>query len=471
MTFPQSYVFDAQGAQCLYQHCPAEMAKGYQRELATIQEEFQQEDREGYAALVKRLRAWSWCHQIPQDHPEHTPLETLAKTGQRLRQEAKVLIVVGIGGSDLGTRTLYDLLCHPYRNHLIAAGQAQGPELYFTGDTFDPLRLQGLLDVLEQRGLLDGTYINIVSKSGTTAETALAAMILADRMGDDWMSRTIATTGFYEKSLLYRWQNQGPKQFFAMFPVPDGVGGRFSFASPVGLVPMAAVCEGDPLTWLQSAMAGYGEAHEAFLNHPVESNPAYQLAETLHVAETLCDKSTLVFYPYFDNANLGAWFVQLYAESVQERGSGLNVIPTTGPTGNHSLLNGIVNGPRDKLVLFLAPKAWGSALSVPQSAPLEGNLEVFRGLSLARAQEASLEGTYQDFVGREVPCSKLTFPGRDTRHVFGLMRLLMDAVAVKGRLQQLHIDAETSARKVGDEDTYIQTGVEGYKKRMRENLA
>ncbi len=471
MPIRDSFHVDLAGAGLLYKSVPGAWSEQLRASLMAIEQEFVEEDNEGYEKLVQRLRAWTWCHQTPVEHPDSASLESIADIANQVREKAKVFITIGIGGSDLGARTLHDLLNHPYHNDLVSAGEIDGPpEVYFTGDTFDPLRLRGLLDVLKLRGLLDKTIINIVSKSGTTAETALAAMVLADALGDDWMGQTVATTGLNDKSLLYQMQSSRQGEFMALLPVPDGVGGRFSFASPVGLLFLAVSASNDPLARLQDAMKGYGAAHQTFLTAPIEKNPAYRLAEFLHIAEWGCNKSCMVFYPYFDNVKLGDWFVQLYEESVQERGEGLNVISTTGPTGNHSLLNGVINGPRDKVVMFLTPKSFGEDITVPQNAPLQGSLSVFKGKTLQQAQVASMRGAYEDFVDKAVPSAIIEFPKRDTYEVFALMRVLMDMVAVKGRLQSLHIDPISVKRRVGDEETYIQTGVEGYKQKMRENI-
>lgn len=471
MPIMDGFVFDAAGARLLEEASPPNWLTQLDDALPALQEEFRREDEEGYAALVNRLRAWTWCHQVPRDHPDYVSLESLAELAGQIRAKYKVFITVGIGGSDLGARTLHDLLNHPYHNELAAAGKIQGiPEIHFTGDTFDPLRLRALLDMLRQRGLLQATCVNIVSKSGTTAETALAGMVLAEALGPEWMRRAVATTGKNDKSLLYRMEKKGPGNFMGLLPVPEGVGGRFSFASPVGALLLAVTAPRDPLATLREAYAGYAAAHEVFLTAPPAQNPAFQIARFLHQAEALAGKTSFVFYPYFDNRKLGDWFIQLYAESVQERGRGLNVLAATGPTGNHSLLNGVVNGPRDKVALFLTPRNFGDALQVPEDAPLEGGLEIFRGITFAEAQMASLRGTAQDFTSRAVPNATLYFPKRDAASVFALMRVLMDMVAVKGRLQSLHIDPLTGARRIEDEDTYIQTGVEGYKLRMRENI-
>lgn len=465
------FSLDLEGAASLYQATSPDWLNEIDRALVALQSGFIQEDQEGYDSLVNRLRAWTWCHQVPIHHPDYVSPERIAGIADEIRSKARVFVTVGIGGSDLGGRTLHDLLNHPYHNEMVISGQIQGiPEIYFTGDTFDPVRLTGLLDVLKRRNVIDRTYVNIVSKSGTTAETALAGMVLAGAMGDDWMSRTVATTGLNDHSMLFRMERSGKGKFMALLPVPDGVGGRFSYASPVGMLLLAVTADTDPLTRIKEAFRGFAAMHDAFLTVDTPRNHAFQLAKFLHVAEIYNDKSSFVLYPYFDNKKLGDWAVQLYSESVQERASGLDLLATTGPTGNHSLLNGVVNGPRNKVVLFLAPNTFDDPLAAPADAPLEGSLSIFQGVTFERAQIASLRGTMQDFRRRGVANALLTFPRRDTVSCVGLMRLLMDMVAVKGRLQSLHLNAITGERKISDEDTYTQSGVEGYKQAMRENI-
>jgi len=166
---------------------------------------------------------------------------------------------------------------------------------------------------------------------------------------------------------------------------------------------------------------------------------------------------------------LGDWVTQLYTESIQERGEGLNVIGTRGPTGNHSLLNGLIRGPRDKVVVFVQWQELEPDLRVPTSTGLTGELAELEGLPLARIQEASYRGTAAEFTANGIPNVTLVVPRRDERCLFQLMRILMDTVAVKGRLQLLHCTA-AGAPTWERELTYQQDGVEGYKQRMRDEL-
>jgi len=434
--------------------------------LAAIHSEFTSEQQAGYPTLERNLRAWTQSHTRTED------IEAVVALADRVRAAFRVLVVVGIGGSDLGARTLHDALDHPFHNQLTPEERGGAPEIYFTGDTFDPKRLVGLLDLLQARGLLEHTCVNVVSKSGKTGETIAAALVIRERMisagMQDWARHFVATTGFTSDSVLFEMNRATP--FFGMLPVPEGVGGRFSFASPVGLFPYAVTAATEaPRDRVTRALSGYEEAHRRFLlpwDHP--QNVAYRLARWWHLSEQYARRSDMIFCNYADDARLGDWFTQLYEESVQERGQGLNIIGTRGPTGNHSILNGILRGPHDKIVLFVRWNDLGAPVIIPTGSQIGGDLKFFEGLPMQAVQDASCQATMDDYLANGVPAASLTLGRRDGYHLFLLMRTLMDAVAVKGRLQNLAINDHGVADPAADL-TYRQDGVEGYKAGTRAN--
>ncbi len=436
--------------------------------LTDIHSQFAQERDMDYPALQKRLRAWTRSHLQTKD------IESVIELAQKIREKFKVFIVVGIGGSDLGGRTLHDTLDHPYHNQLSEERRKGAPEIYFTGDTFDPKRLLALLDILETTGKLDKTCVNIISKSGKTGETISAALVIKERLNragvKEWNRQIVATTGQNEQSVLFQMNKLTP--FFGMLPVPDGVGGRFSFASPVGLLPMAVTAvNSTPKERVEAALSGYAEAHERFLaSEDSSANIAFSLAKWWQLGEQFCAKTDLVFCNYADDARLGDWFVQLYEESLQERCGGLNVIGTRGPTGNHSILNGILRGPHDKLVLLLRWHDLGEDATIPIGSGVGGDLKYFEGLPLSAIQDASCLATCEDYLKNGVPTALLNVPKRDERNLFLLMRTLMDAVAVKGRLQNLALN-NAGETDPCNELTYLQDGVEGYKIGTRQKAA
>ncbi|MGC8666706.1 MAG: hypothetical protein ACP5VE_01135 [Chthonomonadales bacterium] len=434
--------------------------------LAAIHRDFAAEQQAGYETLERNLRAWT------QSHTRRDDIEAVVSLADRVRSAFRVLVVVGIGGSDLGARTLHDVLDHPFHNQLSPDQRRGAPELYFTGDTFDPKRLDALLELLEARRLLQHTCVNVVSKSGKTGETIAAALVIRERMIaagiKDWASHFVATTGYAPDSVLFEMNRATP--FFGILPVPEGVGGRFSFASPVGLFPYAVTAIREaPRDRVASALAGYAEAHRRFLlpaDH--RENGAFRLARWWHLAEQYSRKTDMVFCNYADDARLGDWFTQLYEESLQERGQGLNIIGTRGPTGNHSILNGILRGPHDKIVLFVRWSDLGSPLTIPTGSQIEGDLKFFEGLPMQAVQDASCRATMDDYLANGVPAAGITLARRDGYHLFLLMRTLMDAVAVKGRLQDLAVN-DRGIPDAASDLTYRQDGVEGYKARTRAN--
>lgn len=428
--------------------------------LQRIQVLFQEEASAPLSALECELRAWTRSHLQSEDIAEVTALAT------RAREEFSVLVTVGVGGSDLSARVFHDSLNHPYHNLLSLEERGGAPEVYFTGDTFDPRKLMGLLEMLKSRNLLQKTLFNVISKSGTTTETMATLMVIRYALGDvHWQQQVLATTGLTSDSVLFRMHEQSPFYGGTLLPVPDGVGGRFSAFSPVGLFFLAMTAgNGETLdTRIRSALEGVAQAHDDFkLPYEHEDNIAYQLARWIHLAEEVEGKGTIIFYNYADSSCLGEWFVQLYTESIQERGGGANVISAKGPTSNHSILNGIIAGPRDKVVLFIHWEELGPDLVLPKDSGVDSKLIEFEGMSMTHMQTASYRGTALDFRDNDVSNATLTLQKRDVKSACQLMRILMDTIAVKGRLQGLHLD-----NAGGNELTYLQDGVEGYKRNFR----
>ena len=432
-------------------------------DLQEIHAHFQDERSVSLVELESTLRAWTRSHLQDED------IANVGTLAARARTDFSVLVTIGIGGSDLSARVFHDSFNHPYHNLLSPEERGGAPEVYFTGDTFDPRKLIGLVEMLKARNLFQKTLFNVISKSGTTTETMATLMTIREVLGDvNWQQQVLATTGLTAESVLFRMHAQSPFYGGTLLPVPDGVGGRFSAFSPVGLFFLAMTAgKGEtPETRIRAAVNGVQQAHEDFFfDCEYQGKVAYQLAQWIHLAEKVEDKQTIVFYNYADNSCLGEWFVQLCTESIQERGAGPNVINAKGPTSNHSILNGIIAGPRDKIVLFIHWEDLGPDLVLPTDTEMDKKLTDIEGLSMTHMQTASYRGTALDFSENGVSNATLVLPKRDIQSVCRLMRTLMDTIAVKGRLQGLHLDNSD-----GNELTYLQDGVEGYKRNFRSFL-
>ena len=429
-------------------------------DLQEIHALFEKEASMPVTELERELRAWTRSHLQAEDIAKVTALAV------RARDDFSVLVTIGIGGSDLSARVFHDSFNHPYHNLLSSEARGGAPEVYFTGDTFDPRKLVGLIEMLKARNLLQKTLFNVISKSGTTTETMATLMVIREVLGDvQWRQQVLATTGLTDDSVLFRMHEQSPFYGGTLLPVPEGVGGRFSAFSPVGLFFLAMTTGKDetPETRIRTALNGVQQAHEDFFSGGAyQEKIAYQLARWIHLAEEVDSKGSIVFYNYADSSCLGEWFVQLCTESIQERGVGPNVINAKGPTSNHSILNGIIAGPRDKVVLFIHWEELGPDLVLPTETEMDRKLTDFEGLSMTHMQTASYRGTALDFSDNGVPNATLVLPKRDVHSVCQLMRMLMDTIAVKGRLQGLHLD-----NRGENELTYLQDGVEGYKRNFR----
>lgn len=450
-------------------HLPLLRLKELAKSQAAISAAFVSEQSAPQKELNDNWRAWTKLHERPELQQRSLLL------AEQLREGFKTFVHVGIGGSDLGPRVCHEVLDHSLHNELTDADRGGASRIYFTGDTFDPRPLRELLALLQARGDLPATVFNIVCRSGKTPETLCAMLAIraaVERAKLPWPEHLIATTLEDEdKSVLY---GLAKKEGFAgILPVPEGVGGRFSVPSPVGLLPLAVTAgPGEtPAGRIEHALVGHAEGHRRMLLPPTDlDNLAFRLAYWLHLAEEQLRLGTLVLYDYSGCRMLGDWLVQLYTESIQERGGGLNIIAARGPTSNHSLLNGIIGGPRDKIVLFIRWADLGEDLPVPEDPDAPEDLRPFTGKKMGVLQKASCDGALTDFTLNGIPCLELVVPRRDTYHLFLLMRILMDMVAVKGRLQGLHLGPDFEPDYPG-ELTYQQYGVEGSKQAMRDILA
>jgi len=282
------------------------------------------------------------------------------------------LVVLGIGGSALGTTTLRDSLLGPHWNELSEEERDHYPRLYVL-DNVDPRTVSALLERLDLRR----TLFNVVSKSGSTAETMAQFLVVESRLhellGEDstrghFLFTTDPTSGVLRKI--------AEEEGIPALEVPPSVGGRFSILSSVSLLPAAAVGI-DILAVLEGARA----MAERCRSPELRENPAGLLATLLHHADTLGGAPIHVLMPYSDRLrSFAAWFQQLWAESlgkaVDREGRVVNVgptpLPALGATDQHSLLQLLVEGPLDKVVLFMGVGSPDDPVEIPrirQDAP------------------------------------------------------------------------------------------------------
>ena len=433
--------------------------------LLDVQNGFRAEAAAGPDTLIQNLRAWTKSHARQED------VDRVIEVAALVRERAEASVTVGIGGSDLVGRTVHAVLDSSQHNTLPREERGGAPEMYFCGDTFDPAELHDILHTLSVRGILLQTVFNVISKSGTTAETIAAFLIIRQRLQEalaaagrdpaEYAQQVAVTTGLTKGSALFRLDQEQPQRFLALLPVPDGVGGRFSFGSPVGLLALAVGTDERKCTVAErvsEAVRGMRDAEsDAYLDPGDSRNLGFRLGSITYLSLHK-GKSTLVFYPYAKVLRaVGDWYTQLLSESIQERGGGQNIIATAGPTGNHSLLNGIINGPRDKLLVFVRVVEHDpdKDIVVPREEILGPTLAALGGFHLGILQDISFEGTETDLLNNSVPTCTIEMPVVDTYHLFRLFYGLAVAVAVEGELREL------------GRLTYEQSAVDGYKREFK----
>src|SRR3712207_925111 len=247
-------------------------------------------------------------------------------------------IHVGIGGSALGPMALQKALNHPYYNAMPVETR-RGPRIHFAENT-DPNTLAAILDVADPTS----TWVNVVTKSGSTAETMANFLVirswLVDALGNfGYQGRTVATTDPEEGFL----KEISDREDLTVLPIPKDVGGRFSVLTPVGLLP-AAVAGLD----VEALLAGAARCADE-VNEQRDEHPAVVGAAMHHLMDTARGRNVRVMMTYADALErLAAWFVQLWAESLGKGGKGSTPHGAVGTTDQHSQVQLYMQGPQDK---------------------------------------------------------------------------------------------------------------------------
>ena len=289
-------------------------------------------------------------------------VEDILETAKTIRKKFQTFVVLGIGGSALGPIMAHTALRHLHYNDLTLA-ERRGPKFYVE-DNVDPVRMKELLDVINPAK----TCFNVISKSGATSETMAQYLIILDELkkaGVNVKENVIFTTDAKKGNLNKISQELGGIKSYVL---PDGVGGRFSQLSPVGLLP-AAVCGIN----IKAMLAGAKYMDKCCRNQSMRKNPALMSA-VLQVAAMEQGKNVGVMMPYSDNLKyLADWYCQLWAESLGKNqtldGKPCNVgqtpVKSLGVTDQHSQVQLYTEGPFDKVVTLLSLKKYNCEMPIP----------------------------------------------------------------------------------------------------------
>ncbi len=283
-------------------------------------------------------------------------------TAKDIRRKFEYFVVLGIGGSALGPIMAFNALCHLHYNDL-PKSKRKGPKFYVE-DNVDPVRMKELLDVIDVKK----TCFNVISKSGATSETMTQYLIIADllqKAGENVKDHVVFTTDASRGNLVKISKELGGVKSFVL---GDGVGGRFSELSPVGLLP-AAVLGID----IKLLLKGAAYMDKLCKTPDLKKNPAL-ISATLQFIAMKSGKNIGVMMPYSDNLKyLADWYAQLWAESLgknvhldgQPCNEGQTPVKSLGVTDQHSQVQLYTEGPFDKVVTFLSVGSYKEKSPIP----------------------------------------------------------------------------------------------------------
>ena len=351
------------------------------------------------------------------------------------------MIVIGIGGSYIGTRTAVDFIKSPFYNE---NKKKNTPNIYFVGNNVSASYLQDVIEVLGDKDF----SVNVISKSGTTTEPAIAfrvfRQLLENKYGEEEAAKRIYVTTDKEKGAL---RTLVDAKGYESFLIPDNIGVRFTVLTAVGSLTMA-VADID----IDKVMEGAKDAYEACRVEEVEKNPCYQYAMVRNILynkgktiEILAD-----YEPHL--TSFGEWYKQLFAESEGKEGKG--IFPTTAhfSTDLHSIGQFIQEGRRN----FFETVLWCEHGKAEHKVPFEqGDLDGLNFLaeeSLQFVNQKAFQGTMLAHIDGGVPNIVISFDCMDEYHFGYLVYFFEKAVGISGYLLGVN--------------PFNQPGVEAYKKNM-----
>ncbi|MHC4192564.1 MAG: glucose-6-phosphate isomerase, partial [Planctomycetota bacterium] len=360
--------------------------------------------------LVQRLNEERKAGRTPyRDLPHNAQISGRVKElVAELREGCENLVVLGIGGSALGNIALQTAL-NPYM-HNLDDKQRSGPRL-FVFDNVDPDQFGSFLDWVGDR--LDKTVFNVISKSGRTAETAsqflIIRQLLLDKLGPEGLrSQVVVTTDPKEGTL----RRIAAEEELRCLEVPEGVGGRFSVLSAVGLF-SAAMCGIDVDSLLRGARdMDSSVSSEDFLKNPAAINAA------IHYHFYKRGKNISVMMPYsYALRDLADWYRQLWAESLGKAedlsGNKVHIGPTPvkalGTTDQHSQVQLYCEGPNDKLFTFLQVNSPGSVLKIGPAPDCATELGYLASRDLGVLLNSEKKATEYALLQSERPCLTVIF--------------------------------------------------------------
>lgn len=367
----------------------------------------------------------------------------IKQASQKINTDSDVLLVIGIGGSYLGARAAIEALNHTFYN-VLSKEARKTPQVIFVGHNISSTYINDLLELLEGKDV----SINVISKSGTTTEPAIAFRIFRDyverKYGVEEARKRIYATTDKERGAL---KTLATEEGYESFVVPDDVGGRFSVLTAVGLLPIAVSCVD-----IDAMMQGAEQACTDLDNSDLKSNNAYQYAAVRNVLYNK-GKSIELMVNYEPALHYVAeWWKQLYGESEGKDQKGIFPASVDFSTDLHSMGQYVQDGRRDLFETILHVEKVEKEIVIEESANDLDGLNYLAGKTMDFVNKKAFEGTMLAHTDGGVPNLIISIPELTPYHLGYMIYFFEKACAISGYLLGVN--------------PFDQPGVEAYKKNV-----
>lgn len=379
---------------------------------------------------------------LPVDYDKEE-FARIKKAAEKIRSDSEVLVVIGIGGSYLGARAAIEFLGHNFFNS-VSKDIRKSPEIYFVGNSISSTYLASLIDVIGDRDF----SVNIISKSGTTTEPAIAFRVfkklLEEKYGKKEAAKRIYATTDKAKGAL---KKLADAEGYEEFVVPDDVGGRFSVLTAVGLLAIAA--SGADIDKL---MEGAASARKRCIDNPFEANDSMQYAALRNImlrkgksVEILCDYEPSIHYTL-------EWWKQLMGESEGKDNKGLFPASVDLTTDLHSMGQFIQDGSRIMFETVLNVAKPSREIMIEEEAEDLDGLNYLAGKSVDFVNKCAMNGTILAHTDGNTPNLMVTIPEQNEFYLGELFYFFEFACGLSGYILGVN--------------PFNQPGVESYKRNM-----
>ena len=411
------------------------------KEIMKYKEEVEKIHEELHSKANDENEFLGWLN-LPSSY-DKKEFEKIQKCANKIKKDSDILVVIGIGGSYLGARAVIESLTHTFYN-MLNKEQRKFPQILYVGNNISGTYLEDLIDLIGDRDL----SVNVISKSGTTTEPAIAFRVfrefLENKYGVKEARKRIYVTTDKEKGALRKLAKQ---EGYETFVIPDNVGGRYSVLTPVGLLPIQAAGIN-----INKLMEGAKIAEEKYSDIDIKYNDCYKYAVIRNILYKQ-EKNIEILETYEPKMHyIIEWWKQLFGESEGKQQKGIYPSGAEFTTDLHSMGQYIQEGRRCLFETVINIEKTNSTLTInPDDDNLDG-LNYISGKTLDFVNKKAMEGTILAHVNGGVPNIKINMDKLDEETIGHLLYFFELACAMSGKLLGVN--------------PFNQPGVEKYKSEM-----